>query len=70
MEFKIKSKRAESQIAKLLKMYVGRKELEQEREKLHHLIEEGASREAIQHQSEIVDKHIVEHYSIFSKLNH
>lgn len=36
--------------------------LEQERERLHKLIESGASPEEILHQSEKVDKYIVEYY--------
>lgn len=39
-----------------------RKEMEQEREKLHQLIKKGASKEAIQQQSEILDQHILKHY--------
>lgn len=39
-----------------------RKELEQEREKLHQLIAKGASKEAIQQQSEVLDQYIAEHY--------
>lgn len=37
--------------------------MEQEREKLHQLIEKGASKEAIQKQSEVLDKYIVDYYS-------
>lgn len=36
--------------------------LEQERERLHRLIEDGASPEEIQHQSEVLDKYIVNYY--------
>ncbi len=36
--------------------------MEQEREKLHHLIETGASPEEILRQSEILDKQIVSYY--------
>lgn len=37
--------------------------LEQERDKLHRLITKGASKEEIQHQSEVLDKHIGDYYS-------
>lgn len=40
-----------------------REKLEQEREKLHQLIKNGASKEEIQYQSEVLDKHIVNFYS-------
>lgn len=39
-----------------------RKAMEQEREKLHRLIEEDAAKEAIQHQSEVLDRHISDYY--------
>ncbi|MCF8018338.1 MAG: hypothetical protein K9L62_02945 [Vallitaleaceae bacterium] len=39
-----------------------RKKLEQERQKLHLLIANRGSKEAIQKQSEVVDKHIFEFY--------
>ncbi|MBU5438321.1 Spo0E family sporulation regulatory protein-aspartic acid phosphatase [Tissierella sp. MSJ-40] len=39
-----------------------REVLEQERDKLYQLIEKGATKEAIQQQSEILDKCIVNYY--------
>ncbi len=39
------------------------KKMEMEREKLYQLLERGASKEAVQVQSETVDKLIVEYYS-------
>lgn len=39
-----------------------RENLEQERQKLHSLIISGRSKEEVQKQSEILDKHILEFY--------
>lgn len=38
--------------------------IEREREMLHKLIDQEASKEAIQHQSELLDKHIAHYYSL------
>jgi len=39
-------------------------DIERERAELHRLIDQEASKEAIQHQSEILDKHITSYYSL------